>query len=109
MNNPSVGNLFTGSECVLQPVFIVENDHMYMECVAKRPTHIAILCSEHVKIQSIDDTTVDAMGVVVQWLDYLALTHEPDVSAPQQRKWHLMWRHRSGHGINYIWHRVLQT
>ena len=50
------------------------------------------------------------VGVVVQWLDYLAVTQEPGVRFPASaEKCHLMWRCPSGHGINYAWRRVLQT
>ena len=42
------------------------------------------------------------VGVVVQWLDYLAVTQEPGVRFPATaEKCHLMWRCPSGHGINY--------
>ena len=42
------------------------------------------------------------LGVVVQWLDYLAVTQEPGVRFPATaEKCHLMWRCPSGHGINY--------
>ena len=42
------------------------------------------------------------MGVVVQWLDYFAVTQEPGVRFPATaEKCHLMWRCPSGHGINY--------
>ena len=41
------------------------------------------------------------VGVVVQWLDYLAVTQEPGVRFPATaEKCHLMWRCPSGHGIN---------
>ena len=40
-------------------------------------------------------------GVVVQWLDYLAVTQETGVRFPATaEKCHLMWRCPSGQGIN---------
>ena len=46
---------------------------------------------------------VGVVGVVVQWLDYLAVTQEPGVRFPATaEKCHIMWRCPSGHGINYV-------
>ena len=45
--------------------------------------------------------TAHIVGVVVQWLDYLAVTQEPGVRFPATaEKCHIMWRCPSGHGIN---------
>ena len=51
-----------------------------------------------------------AVGAVVQWLDYLAVTQEPGVRFPATaEKCHIMWRCPSGHGIYYAGRRVLLT
>ena len=45
---------------------------------------------------------LNCVRVVVQWLDYLAVTQEPGVRfLATAEKCHLMWRCPSGHGINY--------
>ena len=86
--------------------------HSSLSC-AKEKCHYLFQCPLYFQARNKmlnDIRQLRLVGVVVQWLDYLAVTQEPGVRFPATaEKWHLVWRCPSGHGINYAWRRVLQT
>ena len=77
---------------------ILESLHLH---VAEHST-ICVISQAHMLIILTANTLLQGVvGVVVQWLDYLAVMQEPGVRFPATaEKCHLMWRCPSGHGIN---------